>query len=290
MTSHDVVASVRKILGQRAVGHTGTLDPLATGLMIMVLGEATKLSDYLIASDKSYQVKIRLGVTTDTLDRTGKVLREVDGRVDRERLLSAIEELEGEFDWEVPLFSAVKVDGKKLYEHGRKGEDVERPVKTMKFWDARVLEVGEDRVELTLSCSKGSFIRTWASKLGEALGVGATIEELRRLSVGSTAIDQAVTLQNLEASKSETPAFIPMGRALPDLKSVVAGPRDVKLVTNGQIPRDLVTRLIFEQKQAIETREPVFIKVLTPEGGLLAILAAEAGQGLKIRRVFRSFP
>lgn len=290
MTSHDVVASVRKILGQRAVGHTGTLDPLATGLMIMVLGEATKLSDYLIASDKSYQVKIRLGVTTDTLDRTGKVLREVDGRVDRERLLSAIEELEGEFDWEVPLFSAVKVDGKKLYEHGRKGEDVERPVKTMKFWDVRVLEVGEDRVELTLSCSKGSFIRTWASKLGEALGVGATIEELRRLSVGSTAIDQAVTLQNLEASKSETPAFIPMGRALPDLKSVVAGPRDVKLVTNGQIPRDLVTRLIFEQKQAIETREPVFIKVLTPEGGLLAILAAEAGQGLKIRRVFRSFP
>lgn len=290
MTSHDVVASVRKILGQRAVGHTGTLDPLATGLMIMVLGEATKLSDYLIASDKSYQVKIRLGVTTDTLDRTGKVLREVDGRVDRERLLSAIEVLEGEFDWEVPLFSAVKVDGKKLYEHGRKGEDVERPVKTMKFWDVRVLEVGEDRVELTLSCSKGSFIRTWASKLGEALGVGATIEELRRLSVGSTAIDQAVTLQNLEASKSETPAFIPMGRALPDLKSVVAGPRDVKLVTNGQIPRDLVTRLIFEQKQAIETREPVFIKVLTPEGGLLAILAAEAGQGLKIRRVFRSFP
>lgn len=290
LTSHDVVARLRKILGMRAIGHTGTLDPLATGLMIMVLGEATKLSDYLMAADKSYSLKIKLGVTTDSLDRTGKILTEQDGRVDADRLRQAVSELEGEFDWEVPLFSAAKVDGKKLYEHGRAGtgEEVVRPTKRMKFWDVKILELGEDRLEVSLHCSKGSFVRTWASQLGERLGTGAVVEELRRLSVGPWDLNQSSTLERL--ADGETPSFIPMGQALPDLRPVVAGPREIKLVTNGQIPRDLGSRLMFEQKQAIETQKSVYIKVLTGSGDLLAILAAEPGQGLKIRRVFRGLP
>jgi tRNA pseudouridine55 synthase len=290
LTSHDVVARLRKILGQRSIGHTGTLDPLATGLMVMVLGEATKLSDYLMAADKSYSLKIKLGVTTDTLDRTGKVLSEKDGRVEAAKLRAAVAELEGEFDWQVPLFSAAKVDGKKLYEHGRggTGESVVRPTKRMKFWDIRILELGEDRLEVALSCSKGSFVRTWASRLGEILGTGAVVEELRRLNVGRWSVEQASTLEQLEAG--DAPSFVPMGQALPDLRPVIAGPREIKLVVNGQIPKDLASRLMFEQKQAIETQTPVYIKVLTGEGSLLAILAAEPGQGLKIRRVFRGFP
>jgi tRNA pseudouridine55 synthase len=292
LTSHDVVARLRKILGQRSIGHTGTLDPLATGLMILVLGEATKLSDYLMAADKSYSLKIKLGVTTDTLDRTGKVLSEKDGRVDAATLRAAVEKLHGEFDWQVPLFSAAKVDGKKLYEHGRNGtgETVVRPTKRMKFWDIEILELGEDRLEVSLSCTKGSFVRTWASQLGEILGTGAVVEELRRLRVGRWSVEQASTLEQLEARQGETPSFVPMGQALPDLRPVIAGPREIKLVVNGQIPKDLASRLMFEQKQAIETQASVYIKVLTGEGSLLAILAAEPGQGLKIRRVFRGFP
>src|SRR4051812_48563293 len=110
MTSHDVVARVRKIIGQKSVGHTGTLDPIATGLMILVLGEATKLSDYLLASDKSYRMKIRLGLTTDTLDRTGQVLTEKPVNVTAAAVEAAAGELQGEFEWKVPLFSAAKVD------------------------------------------------------------------------------------------------------------------------------------------------------------------------------------
>lgn len=290
LTSHDVVARVRKILGQKSVGHTGTLDPLATGLMVMVLGEATKLSDYLTAANKSYSQKIRLGITTDTLDRTGTVLREVDGNVPADKLKSAVGELEGEFQWQIPLYSAAKVDGKRMCDYGRDGEEVARPLKSMKFWDVKILELGSDRLEVELACSKGSFIRSWTSQLGENLGVGAVVEELRRITVGVWNVNQALTLEELENAQELGEAFVPMSQALPDLKSVIAGPREIKLVTNGQIARDLVTRLIFEQKQAIETQAPVFIKVLTSTGDLLAILAAEPGQGLKIRRVFRSFP
>lgn len=286
MTSHDVVGRVRKILGQKSVGHTGTLDPLATGLMILVLGEATKLSDYLTAADKSYVQEIKLGMTTDSLDRTGNVLREEKVDLPEEKIRSAVAALEGEFDWAVPLFSAAKIDGKKLYEYGRKGEEVSRPLKRMKFWDIEIRKVGHDHLEVKLTCSKGSFIRSWTSQLGENLGCGACVSELRRLTVGPWDISQARTLELLEAGDFGE-ALVPMHLALPGLKPVVASPREMKLMSNGQIARDMVTRLIFEQKQAISTQEPVFVKVLTGEGNLLAILAAEPGQGLKIRRVFR---
>lgn len=291
MTSHDVVARVRKILGQRSVGHTGTLDPLATGLMVLVLGEATKLSDYLMAVDKTYWLKVRLGIATDTLDRTGKVLSERPVNIEPARLREAVEELAGEFDWPVPLFSAAKVDGKKLYEHGREGtgDSVVIPIKTMKFWDVELLDMTSDRLEVTLSCSKGGFVRSWASQLGENLGVGGHVEELRRIRVGGWQIEQAATLEQI-ANVPRGEWFIPMGQALPGLKPVVAGPREIRLMQNGQIPKDLSSRLIFEQKQAIESQKAVYVKVLTGAGDLLAILAAEPGQGLKIRRVFRGFP
>jgi tRNA pseudouridine55 synthase len=288
LTSHDVVARVRKILGQKSVGHTGTLDPLATGLMVLVLGEATKLSDYLIAADKSYRAKIRLGVRTDTLDRTGKILNETPCALASDQINDAVASLEGEFEWQIPLFSAAKIEGKKLYEYGRNQEDVERPYKLMSFSEAKVLEVGPAHVEVELNCSKGSFIRSWAAELGESLKVGGVIDELRRLSVGAWHVDSALTLAALEQHPQELgAAFIPMGQALPGLKSVIAGPKEVRLVMHGQIPKDLTARLIFEQKQAISAGLPVYIKVLTAPGELLAILAAEPGQGLKIRRVFR---
>ena len=294
ITSHDVVHRVRRAIGQKSVGHTGTLDPLATGLMILVLGEATKLSDYLLTADKAYGLKVRLGLTTDTLDRTGKVLTETPCGFLRAQIQAAVDGLTGEFQWPVPLFSAAKIDGKKLYEYGRSGQAVELPVKTMKFWDVVMGEASEASVALTLSCTKGSFVRTWAAQLGSALGVGGIIDELRRLRVGTFKVEDALTLEQLETlSREDVPALgaalVPMAQALPAWKSLLAGPKDARLVANGQVPRDIFNRLIFEQKQAHEQGEPIYVKVISDTGNLLAILAAEPGQGLKIRRVFRSF-
>ncbi|NJL24664.1 MAG: tRNA pseudouridine(55) synthase TruB [Calothrix sp. SM1_5_4] len=233
MTSHDVVARVRKILKQKTVGHTGTLDPLATGLMVLVLGDATKLSDYLVAEDKAYRVKIRLGVRTDTLDRTGQVLQRIPCDLSEDRLRAAILNLQGEFEWEVPLFSAAKVDGKKLYEHGREGTSVELPKKQMSFRDVEIHAVGPDWADVSMSCSKGSFVRTWAAELGESLGVGGIVEELRRLRVGGWGVDKALGFEDLEAGRVP---LIPMSQALPGLKSVMANTKEIKLVGNGQIP------------------------------------------------------
>jgi len=293
ITSHDVVARARKILGQKSIGHTGTLDPIATGLMILVLGEATKLSDYLLAEDKSYEIKVRLGQTSDTLDRTGKILNETPCDFAPAELEKAVAALTGEFQWPIPVFSAAKVDGKKLYEYGRAGQAIETPVKTMKFWAPKIEECGGNMLQLHISCSKGSFVRSWADQLGKHLGVGGLIEELRRVTTGGFEVSQAVTLEQLaeftrEGAGPKTQGFIPMAKALPAWKSIIASPKDAKLMSNGQIPRDLVNRLVPEQKEAFAAAKPVFVKVMTGDGDLLAILAAEAGQGLKIRRVFRT--
>jgi tRNA pseudouridine55 synthase len=292
-TSHDVVAMVRRALKQKSVGHTGTLDPIATGLMILVLGEATKLSDYLVASDKSYQVKVRAGVTTDSLDRSGKVLSEKPCAIANEQWQSEVHKLVGEFQWPIPVFSAAKVDGKRLYEYGHRGEVVATPLKAMSFWDIKLEESDSSRAQISLTCSKGSFVRSWAAQLGEALGVGAMVDELRRLRIGSFDVLQALTIEQLNervaSGQGFGAAFVPLAQALPAWKALIAGPKEARLVVNGQVPRDLFNRLIFEQKQAHEQGVPVFIKVMTGAGGLLAILAAEPGQGLKIRRVFRGF-
>jgi tRNA pseudouridine55 synthase len=295
LTSHDVVARLRRILKQKSVGHTGTLDPLATGLMVMVLGDATKLSDYLIAEDKAYLVTVRLGLRTDTLDRTGEVLSRTECRLSATEIAAAVEELSGEFDWPVPLFSATKVDGKKLYDYGREGREspssvkIDLPIKTMAFSNPVIEDSGPDWVRLRLECSKGSFVRTWADQLGMKLGVGGVVEELRRLRVGSWRLETATSLEALESGGELGAAYIPMGQALPGLKAIMAGPREVKLVGHGQIPREIENRLIVEQKHAYETGKSVFVKVISQQGDLLAILAAEPGQGLKIRRVFRGF-
>lgn len=287
VTSHDVVARARKLLGQGSVGHTGTLDPMATGLMILVLGEATKLSDYLLASDKSYQLTVRLGLRTDSLDRMGQITSETPCSLPPEEIRTAALALQGEFLWPIPVFSAAKVDGKKLYEYGHKGVVVPTPIKKMRYWDLEVSEVDCQGLQVHMTCSKGSFIRTWAAQLGDQLGVGGILQELRRTRVGDWGVKQAVPLESL-GERNWGDAFVPMAQALPDWKPMVATSRDAKLMRNGQIPRDLANRLVFEQKQAFASGSPVFVKVVSEPGELLAILAAEPGQGLKIRRVFRS--
>src|SRR5262249_24015882 len=156
--------------------------------------------------------------------------------------------------------------------------------------NVQVEDTGPDWVQLRLDCSKGSFVRSWAAQLGAALGVGGVVEDLRRLRVGNFSVDSALTLEALTELEGQFgTAFVPMSRALPEWKALIATPKDARLMSNGQVSRDMVNRLVFEQKQAFERQSPVFVKVVTMTGELLAILAAEPGQGLKIRRVFRTF-
>lgn len=288
LTSHDVVGQVRRAIKQREVGHTGTLDPMATGLMILVLGEATKLSDFLTFADKSYRVKARLGVTTDTLDTTGTVLSKTAVDLPLERITEQALALQGEFEWPIPLFSAAKVDGKKLYEYGREGQSIELPRKVMHFSDVTVHDVEPDAVSVSLRCSKGSFIRSWCAELGKALGVGGCMEALERLTVGPYSLDQAITLPQLTADpEGALLKVVSMADALPGLRSVRIPSKEERLLLNGQIPRDLANRLIIEQKEAFRRNEPIGIKVMSISGQLISILMAQPGNGLKIRRVFR---
>jgi tRNA pseudouridine55 synthase len=287
MTSHDVVAKMRKLLGQKRIGHTGTLDPIATGLMILVLGEATKLSDYLVAEDKAYTAEIRFGVRTDTLDRTGQVLETKPVNLSREYLESVIADLCGEFDWPVPLYSAAKVEGRALYELARKNVAVEPPVKTMAFWDVKLLAFEGELARVSMTCSKGSFVRTWVDQLGQRLGTGAVVEELRRTRVGAWRVEPALQMEGLEQEPDLGSAFVGLSESLPGMRSVVVDEREARLMNNGQIANSLAGRLVPEQKQAFSSGQPVFIKVSLGTGRLLALVGAEPGQGLKIRRVFR---
>jgi tRNA pseudouridine55 synthase len=297
MTSHDVVARVRRILGTRAVGHCGTLDPLASGLMILLIGQATKISDYLLLQAKTYETTVQLGLTTDSFDVTGAETSRSDLQMDFVAVTTAVGELTGDLTLAVPVFSATKVDGKKLYEYARSGQEVVLPVKIMSFFDVKVNDYSYPDVRLTLSCSKGSFIRAWAAELGKRLGVGGCVKTLRRLQSYPWSVERAITLEALQELKDSAnlkldekvwgTCFVPLAEALPHLKTIVADGWEQKLLKNGQIPHSLSTRLTFELKQVHKQGEVLGIRVIsTTDRALIAILQAIPGQGLKIRRVF----
>jgi tRNA pseudouridine55 synthase len=221
LTSHDVVARVRRILRERRVGHTGTLDPFATGVLIVLLGRATRLAQFLSGAEKEYQAVVRFGYSTDTGDLTGKPTSEVsEGKTrsltltwsDRE-IEAALQSLRGEIDQIPPMYSAKKRDGRKLYELARRGETVERKsvrVKVREFealrYGGRFLKDNEDgTVDLAVRvvCSAGTYVRTLAEVLGERLTIGAHLAELRRTRAGDLSIASAVTLEQLKDKVDE---------------------------------------------------------------------------------------
>lgn len=285
-TSHDLVAQARKLLGTREVGHAGTLDPLATGLMVLLIGQGTKLSDYLMTAEKTYEVLVQLGVETDSLDVTGSVLKTTPVDVSKAQIQEEVMKLQGDFEWEVPLVSAVKVDGKKLYEYARQGQEVNVPKKPMSFYNLQIVEVKPEQVRVCMSCTKGSFVRTWSDRLGKNLKVGGAVAELRRLSVGQFKVADAVTLDGIDGEALKK-RVLSMSDSLPGWKAVLVKGRDEGLVLNGQIPQELQSRLILEQKIALQTQKNVGIKVLSSQGQLIALLEATSDEGLRLRRVFR---
>lgn len=288
VTSHDVVSKARRVFQTSSVGHCGTLDPLATGLLILLIGEATKISQYILEGDKSYRVGVLFGQETDTLDVTGTVTKttEVPSSpvVIQERGLG----LKGAFQWPIPKYSAKKIDGKKLYEYAREGLAVEVPLKEMKFWDVHCLDADTNRQRATfhLSCSKGSFIRTWVDQLGKSLDSAATMETLERTSSMPFSLDQAATLEEISAKLAmgeACSALVKLEHALTSSKRVQVKGLDARLFQNGQISFDLRSRLI----QGFDPKKDQYVFILSSETQKpMGVVGIEPGKGFTIRRVF----
>ncbi len=203
-TSHDVVAKLRGIAGQKKIGHTGTLDPDATGVLPVCLGKATKLCDLLTDKDKTYEAVLLLGKTTDTQDITGEVLEEKPTEtLVEDKVREVIEGFIGDYEQIPPMYSALKVNGKKLYELAREGKVIERKARPVKILDIKILEMDLPRVRMEVSCSKGTYIRTLCHDIGEKLGCGGCMESLIRTRVSAFRVEDARTLDEIEALKQE---------------------------------------------------------------------------------------
>ena len=202
-TSNDVVAKLKGVLHERRIGHSGTLDPMATGLLVVFVGRATRAVEFAEAHTKRYIAGLRLGMSTDTQDITGKVLKSGEPNVSRDGLLSVLEHFKGEISQIPPMYSAIKLNGRKLYEIARRGGEVERAPRRVNISDLRLCgREGEDWL-LDVSCSKGTYIRTLCHDIGEALGCGGCMSALRRVQAGAFRVENAYTIAQIQQAAEE---------------------------------------------------------------------------------------
>jgi tRNA pseudouridine55 synthase len=210
-TSHDVVARVRRLLGTRRVGHAGTLDPMATGVLVVGVGRGTKLLGHLALTDKDYDATLRLGVTTTTDDADGEVVADKDASaVTDEQLAAAIARQVGDIEQVPSAVSAIKVDGERAYKRARRGEDVQLAARQVRVSRFEIVQRRGRDVEVTVTCSTGTYVRALARDVGASLGVGAHLTALRRTRVGGFSLEQARTLDEL----ADSPDLIPLADAV----------------------------------------------------------------------------
>lgn len=196
-TSQDVTARLRRVFGTRRIGHGGTLDPMATGVLPVFVGRATRAVEFFEHAEKTYETVLRLGITTDTEDMTGTVLTEENVSFTEEQLQETLAAFQGEILQVPPMYSALKVNGQKLCNLARKGKTVERQPRPITIHELTLVERGENTLRLRVRCSKGTYIRTLCKDIGEKLGCGGCMESLRRVAAGEYTIDEAVPLQTL---------------------------------------------------------------------------------------------
>ena len=232
-TSQDVVSKLRGVFATRRIGHGGTLDPLATGVLPVFVGRATRGVEFFEHAEKTYETVLQLGITTDTEDITGTVLEERPVAVSKEQLLSVLEQFRGDIQQVPPMYSALKVDGKKLYDLARKGQVVERKSRQITVFRLECLEFSGDRARLLVHCSKGTYIRTLCKDIGEALGCGGCMAELRRVAAGAYTIADAVPLQTLIQSVRPEQYLAPVDSMFQSYEKVVLTPNQEKRCRNG---------------------------------------------------------
>lgn len=236
MTSHDCVAIMRRLFHTRKVGHTGTLDPMATGVLPILLGRAAKAAEYLTAEDKHYIAGLRLGLTTDTEDITGVILTESASIPDEAAVQDAVKTFVGEIDQIPPMYSAIKVDGQKLYDLARQGITVERKARRITVSSLGCEKQDERTYTLDVRCSKGTYIRTLCADIGAKLGCGGVMCALRRAGSGSFTLDGAYTIEALEAMTDDErlACLLPTEALFSDLERLMLPTFYERLADNGQ--------------------------------------------------------
>lgn len=230
LTSRDVVNRVSRLLKTKKVGHTGTLDPLATGVLILTVGKCTKLSEFLTSKYKEYVAKFTLGFETDTLDITGTTTKTSSHHACEEDIKKCILSFQGRYDQEVPLYSAIKKDGKRLYEYARNEEDIILPRREVDISRIEIISIEENVVEIKTTVSKGTYIRSLIRDIGANLQTYATMTELRRIAQGHISIDEAYTLEDIENGNFKL--ISPM-ELLSDIETRELDEEDYKKVSNG---------------------------------------------------------
>ena len=258
-TSHDVVAKLRGIFKQKKIGHTGTLDPDAEGVLPVALGNATKVCDLITDKDKAYRCRLLFGLTTDTQDISGNVLTRSEVNVSEEEVIGAIKSFIGEYDQVPPMYSAIKINGKKLYELAREGKEIERPARRISIYGIDIKDMDIPRVTMEVSCSKGTYIRTLCHDIGEKLGCGGVMEELLRIKSGDFELDSALKLSEVERLVKEggiEERIISVDRVFKALPPVKCDNKAEKLLLNGnRIPE----KFISGEKKIYENGENVRI-------------------------------
>ncbi len=237
MTSHDVVQIIRKGTNIRRAGHTGTLDPRASGVLVILVGPAVRLSEYVSASDKRYQAVIQLGTTTDTFDADGRVLSTTSVDISEKQFNDVLQSFVGEIQQVPPPYSAVKVKGKKAYELAREGEEVDLEPRMINVYNLELLEWAPPEAVIDVYCSSGTYVRSLAHDLGEKLGCGAHLIGLRRTKSGRFTLRDAVPLRKLRESfddNSWSEHLIPAAEALSDWPAIDLTPEELDIVKHGR--------------------------------------------------------
>lgn len=286
ITSHDVVSRVRRILGTKKVGHTGTLDPFATGVLPVAVNDGTKTIPFLDEGSKTYEALLRLGVSTDTLDMTGTILSESDpSSITSEQFISSFVNFTGAISQIPPMYSAIKQNGQPLYKLARQGVEVERKVRNIEIYSLELLSFDLPLAAIRVVCSRGTYVRSLADDIGCQLGCAAALQELRRTASGPFRIENAVTLADLEAAAGEGRAdsfcLSPMAALchLPEIQLTAEGVEGLRF---GRSPSWESTLLGVPPDCAAET--PVR---LTFEGNLVAVALLVTGSGLEASIVLK---
>jgi len=283
LTSHDVVSEVKKILGARKAGHTGTLDPLATGVLPVCINEATKLAQFLSTEKKTYLATMLLGVRTDTQDTEGKITETSNKIVPEEDIRMALGRLVGKLKQIPPAFSALKLKGKPLYKYARAGEFPEVAARDVEIFSLNVKDVTFPYATFEISCSKGTYIRTVCSDIGDALGCGACLSGLRRLQSGFFTVDMAVSLEtdNREEKKKELLSkMLPMVQSLPAYAAIEVSDDLVdKLRAGFQPDVDMIRQNVLSFLAAGD-----MIKFISPGGQLVAVAEMKVSAGVMDRQ------
>lgn len=281
-TSFDVVAKMRGILGIKKIGHTGTLDPDATGVLPVCIGKATKVCDLLTDKDKTYEAVMRLGVVTDTQDMTGQVLEEHAVTVTEDAVRRAVGQFVGQIEQVPPMYSALKVGGQKLCNLARKGIEVERKPRPVTIYEIRIKNIALPLVTMEVHCSKGTYIRTLCQDIGQALGCGGCMESLVRTQVASFTLADSLTLAQIEEAKKEDRLdriLLPIDQVFSAYPKVYASEEADKRLVNGNAIEQMQART----DEAIDEGDPV--RIYLSDGRFVGIYYLNEHQ-FKLKKMF----